>query len=111
MLLERVEADKRVRGGIGSQKPASCGQATGCGRRAGVDGSRKTVDAGAMQEFRLRIRPRAGAVLSGWSQIGGFGGPNTLQIFPVDGTLPGSGSSLIAAQQTHSRNGPWQVQD
>lgn len=37
--------------------------------------------------------------------------PDTLQIFPLAGTLPGSGSCLIAAQQQHSRNGQWQVQD
>jgi hypothetical protein len=76
-----------------------------------VDGFWRAVGAGARMTTSEWIRPWAEAVLPGWSQIGGFGGPNALQIFPLDGNLPGSGSSLIAAQRFHSRNGQWQVQD
>ena len=59
--------------------------------------------------FERVNRIRAGAVLSGWSQIEGSGEP--LMIFPLAGTLLSSGSGNIAAQQFHSRNGKWQVQD
>jgi hypothetical protein len=100
------------RSGVGIQKRRPRRRINCPGSSCGHKWKRwRAVEAVARMVTSGWIRPWARAVLSGWSQIGGFGGPHTLRIFPLGGTLPGSGSSLIAAQHVHSRNGQWQVQD
>jgi len=63
------------------------------------------------------IRMVAGAG-TGWSGVvadlrawGGVLPRRARRVFPLDGTLPGSDSSLMAAQPTHPRNGSGGLQD